>query len=142
MYLIWPCEFYHKIIKDVSEYSLEFHKKIFFNVKFMQSDFRWLKFKKFMCILFSHGIYVRHNWLCTYCTTVIVYNILLTTLESSPPYIIRPDCLMLRWRPLDPGDSLPCRLEGCELCTEAQLKSSVVGAIYQQTDFTLIPTLL
>lgn len=112
-----------------------------FKCEIMQSDFRW-KFKKFMCILFSHGIYVRHNWLCTYCTTVIVYNILLTTLESSPPYIIRPDCLMLRWRPLDPGDSLPCRLEGCELCTEAQLKSSVVGAIYQQTDFTLIPTLL
>lgn len=50
-------------------------------------------------------------------------------LQSSAPYIIHPDCQMLRWRPLDLGDSLPCKLEGCELCTVAQLKSSVAGAI-------------
>lgn len=50
-------------------------------------------------------------------------------LQSSAPYIIRLDCQMLRWRPLDLGDSLPCKLEGCELCTVAQLKSSVAGAI-------------
>lgn len=56
-------------------------------------------------------------------------------LQSSAPYIIRPDCQMLRWRPLDLGDSLPCKLEGCELCTVAQLKSSVAGAIYNTSWF-------